>query len=99
MNLRRFAKRRQAQIENGKLNLCLWKDGDNSYHLKGMWSDAQHILLTGNNMNPRAFRPGSGKRFADSRPGTATAITKPCRAAAHPADTTHQSLPPTGKRT
>lgn len=56
MNLRRFAKRRQAQIENGKLNLCLWKDGDNSYHLKGMWSDAQHILLTGNNMNPRAFR-------------------------------------------
>ncbi|BBF86797.1 CDP-diacylglycerol--serine O-phosphatidyltransferase [Aquitalea magnusonii] len=56
MNLRRFAKRRQAQIENGKLNLCLWKDGDNSYHLKGMWCDAQHILLTGNNMNPRAFR-------------------------------------------
>ena len=56
MNLRRFAKRRQAQIENGKLNLCLWKDADNSYHLKGMWCDAQHILLTGNNMNPRAFR-------------------------------------------
>ncbi len=56
MNLRRFAKRRQAQIENGKLNLCLWKDEDNSYHLKGMWCDAQHILLTGNNMNPRAFR-------------------------------------------
>ena len=56
MNLRRFAKRRQAHIDSGKLNLQLWKEGDNSYHLKGMWCDQQHILLTGNNMNPRAFR-------------------------------------------
>lgn len=56
MNLRRFAKRRQSQIDNGKLHLRLWKEGDNSYHLKGMWCDRQHILLTGNNMNPRAFR-------------------------------------------
>lgn len=56
MNLRRFAKRHQRQIEQGQLNLQLWKESDNSYHLKGMWCDHTHILLTGNNMNPRAFR-------------------------------------------
>lgn len=56
MNLRRFAKRRQAHIDAGKLHLQLWKEGDNSYHLKGMWCDQNYILLTGNNMNPRAFR-------------------------------------------
>ena len=34
----------------------LWKDGDNTYHLKGIWVDNQYILLTGNNLNPRAWR-------------------------------------------
>ena len=34
----------------------LWKDGDNTYHLKGVWVDNQYILLTGNNLNPRAWR-------------------------------------------
>ena len=43
-------------IDNGQLNLHLWRDGDNTYHLKGMWVDERYTLLTGNNLNPRAFR-------------------------------------------
>ena len=34
----------------------LWRDGDNTYHLKGVWVDDRYILLTGNNLNPRAWR-------------------------------------------
>ena len=43
-------------IDNGLLNLHLWREGDNTYHLKGMWVDDRYTLLTGNNLNPRAFR-------------------------------------------
>ena len=43
-------------INSGQLNLHLWRDGDNTYHLKGMWVDERYTLLTGNNLNPRAFR-------------------------------------------
>ena len=43
-------------IDSGLLNLHLWRDGDNTYHLKGMWVDDRYTLLTGNNLNPRAFR-------------------------------------------
>ncbi|KPA90229.1 MULTISPECIES: CDP-diacylglycerol--serine O-phosphatidyltransferase [Pseudomonas] len=56
ISLRRFAKRHQAAIDKGLLNLHLWRDGDNTYHLKGMWVDQRYTLLTGNNLNPRAFR-------------------------------------------
>ena len=56
ISLRRFAKRHQRMIDSGLLNLHLWRDGDNTYHLKGMWVDARYTLLTGNNLNPRAFR-------------------------------------------
>ncbi|AUH52318.1 CDP-diacylglycerol--serine O-phosphatidyltransferase [Chromobacterium sp. ATCC 53434] len=56
MNLRRFAKRQRQYLTRGQLRIRLWKDGDNSFHLKGVWSDARYILLTGNNLNPRAFR-------------------------------------------
>ena len=38
------------------MNLHLWRDGDNTYHLKGLWIDERYTLLTGNNLNPRAFR-------------------------------------------
>ncbi|MCU6433575.1 CDP-diacylglycerol--serine O-phosphatidyltransferase [Undibacterium sp. Jales W-56] len=54
-NLRRFAKAHQAELGT-QLNLHLWKDGDNTYHLKGLWVDRHIMLLTGNNLNPRAFR-------------------------------------------
>lgn len=56
MNLRRFAKKHQADIDANRLQICLWKDGDNTYHLKGMWIDDLYTVVTGNNLNPRAFR-------------------------------------------
>ncbi|MQT56347.1 CDP-diacylglycerol--serine O-phosphatidyltransferase [Pseudomonas sp. FSL R10-0399] len=56
LSLRRFAKSHQRQIDSGLLNLHLWRDGDNTYHLKGMWVDDRYTLMTGNNLNPRAFR-------------------------------------------
>nr|WP_314902302.1 CDP-diacylglycerol--serine O-phosphatidyltransferase [uncultured Deefgea sp.] len=55
MNLRRFAKAQQAAIHVGRLNLLLWNDVGHSYHLKGIWIDDDYQLLTGNNLNPRAF--------------------------------------------
>lgn len=56
LSLRRFAKRHQPMIDSGLLNLHLWRHDDNTYHLKGMWVDDRYTLLTGNNLNPRAFR-------------------------------------------
>lgn len=55
VNLRRFAKKHRRALMNGQLKLHLWKEGDNSYHLKGIWVDERFHLITGNNMNPRAF--------------------------------------------
>ena len=55
-NLRRFCQKFAAEIEQGLLTVRLWKDGENSYHLKGVWVDNRFILLTGNNLNPRAWR-------------------------------------------
>lgn len=55
-NLRRFSKKFEREIAEGQLIIRLWKDGDNTYHLKGIWVDDNYILLTGNNLNPRAWR-------------------------------------------
>lgn len=55
-NLRAFAKRFDHYIQNGQLKIRLWKDGSNTYHLKGVWVDQQYLLLTGNNLNPRAWK-------------------------------------------
>ena len=56
INLRRFLSRLQYYVNSGQLVVRLWKDEDNSYHLKGMWVDNEWMLLTGNNLNPRAWR-------------------------------------------
>ncbi|PLR42380.1 CDP-diacylglycerol--serine O-phosphatidyltransferase [Chimaeribacter arupi] len=56
INLRRFLSRLQRFIDSGQLIVRLWKDGDNSYHLKGIWVDEEWQLITGNNLNPRAWR-------------------------------------------
>ncbi|MEZ2587288.1 CDP-diacylglycerol--serine O-phosphatidyltransferase [Kluyvera intermedia] len=56
INLRRFLSRLQYYINTDQLVVRLWKDADNSYHLKGMWVDNEWMLLTGNNLNPRAWR-------------------------------------------
>lgn len=55
-NLRRFSEKFAHEIAQGQLIVRTWKDGDNSYHLKGVWVDDNYILLTGNNLNPRAWR-------------------------------------------
>jgi Phosphatidylserine/phosphatidylglycerophosphate/cardiolipin synthases and related enzymes len=54
-NLRRFARAHARQIASGQLNLWLWRDGGNSYHLKGLLVDDHAALLTGHNLNPRAW--------------------------------------------
>lgn len=54
-NLRRFARSHQGAIERGQLNLWLWRHQDNSYHLKGLFVDHDVAVLTGNNLNPRAW--------------------------------------------
>ncbi|OZI14771.1 phosphatidylserine synthase [Sodalis-like symbiont of Philaenus spumarius] len=56
INLRRFLSRLQRYVDNGQLVVRLWKNDDNSYHLKGVWVDEEWQLLTGNNLNPRAWR-------------------------------------------
>ena len=54
-NLRRFARTHRQRIDEGQLNLYLWRDADNSYHLKGLFIDDDVAVLTGHNMNPRAW--------------------------------------------
>ncbi|MDR3088165.1 MAG: CDP-diacylglycerol--serine O-phosphatidyltransferase [Azoarcus sp.] len=55
-NLRRFCKARQRFIDSGQLDVRLWRNEDNTYHLKGLLVDDDYTLLTGNNINPRAWR-------------------------------------------
>nr|WP_315709531.1 CDP-diacylglycerol--serine O-phosphatidyltransferase [Brenneria ulupoensis] len=55
INLRRFLSRLQKYIDSSQLVVRLWTDADNSFHLKGMWVDDEWQLLTGNNLNPRAW--------------------------------------------
>ncbi|ELB2100148.1 CDP-diacylglycerol--serine O-phosphatidyltransferase [Vibrio parahaemolyticus] len=55
VNLRRFAKANEANIAARKLSVHLWKHENNSFHLKGIWVDKRYMLLTGNNLNPRAW--------------------------------------------
>ncbi|MGF1752574.1 CDP-diacylglycerol--serine O-phosphatidyltransferase [Vibrio makurazakiensis] len=56
LNLRRFAKANEANIASRKLSIHLWKHDTNSFHLKGIWVDKRYMLLTGNNLNPRAWK-------------------------------------------
>lgn len=55
MLLKRFVKRYQSFIDQGLLNIYLWKDKDNSFHLKGLRVDDRYHLITGSNLNPRAW--------------------------------------------
>jgi CDP-diacylglycerol--serine O-phosphatidyltransferase len=55
MLLKRFVKRYQNFIDNGLLNIYLWKHEDNSFHLKGLRVDERFHLITGSNLNPRAW--------------------------------------------
>ncbi len=53
--LKRFVKRYQHFIDNKLLDIHVWKNGANSFHLKGVISDERYHLLTGSNLNPRAW--------------------------------------------
>jgi CDP-diacylglycerol--serine O-phosphatidyltransferase len=55
-NLKRFLKSNQKHIDTGRLEVHLWKDESNSFHLKGINSDQSNYLITGHNINPRAWR-------------------------------------------
>jgi CDP-diacylglycerol---serine O-phosphatidyltransferase len=54
-SLRNFAKRQQWAIDSGQLNIYLWQHDRNSYHLKGISADNKCHLITGSNLNPRAW--------------------------------------------
>ncbi|MFQ1017286.1 CDP-diacylglycerol--serine O-phosphatidyltransferase [Gilliamella sp. Occ3-1] len=56
INLRSFIERLQSFIDKEQLIIRLWKDGGQTYHLKGIWVDNNWVLITGNNLNPRAWR-------------------------------------------
>ncbi|PQJ88065.1 CDP-diacylglycerol--serine O-phosphatidyltransferase [Aliivibrio sifiae] len=56
INLRTFAKANEASIANRQLSLHLWKHENNSFHLKGVWVDNEFTLITGSNLNPRAWK-------------------------------------------
>ncbi len=53
--LTRYVKKQKRNIDKGLLNIRLWKDGDNSFHLKGMIADSRYHFITGSNLNPRAW--------------------------------------------
>ncbi|MEF8729958.1 MAG: CDP-diacylglycerol--serine O-phosphatidyltransferase [Accumulibacter sp.] len=55
-NLRRFCQRHQQAVDCGLLDLRLWRHENHSYHLKGLLVDDDYALLTGSNLNPRAWR-------------------------------------------
>lgn len=56
VNLRSFAKANEAHIASRHLSIHLWRHEENSFHLKGLWIDKRYMLLTGNNLNPRAWK-------------------------------------------
>ncbi|WP_462158407.1 CDP-diacylglycerol--serine O-phosphatidyltransferase [Pseudoalteromonas sp. GB56] len=53
--LAKFLKNQQRFVDKGNLNVYLWKHGKNSFHLKGICSDNRYHLLSGHNLNPRAW--------------------------------------------
>jgi len=54
--LKAFAKRHQKSLDSDLLTIRLWRHEKNSFHLKGVRVDGRYHLLTGNNLNPRAWR-------------------------------------------
>ncbi|GGI90693.1 CDP-diacylglycerol--serine O-phosphatidyltransferase [Shewanella gelidii] len=53
--LRKFVRKHQWAIDKGLLRIHLWKHDRNSFHLKGISADGNRHLLTGSNLNPRAW--------------------------------------------
>jgi CDP-diacylglycerol--serine O-phosphatidyltransferase len=53
--LKTFLKRQQKYLDNNLLKVKLWQHESNSFHLKGIVADNRWHILTGNNLNPRAW--------------------------------------------
>lgn len=53
--LKVFLKKQQKYIDNNLLKVRLWQHESNSFHLKGVVADKRWHILTGNNLNPRAW--------------------------------------------
>lgn len=56
INLRNFFVRLENFIKMNYLKIRLWKDGKNTFHAKGIWVDDKWFLITGNNLNIRAWK-------------------------------------------
>lgn len=54
-NLKDFIQSHQQYIDRNQLDIRLWADGQNTYHVKGLYVDQNLALMTGNNLNPRAW--------------------------------------------
>ena len=54
-NLRRFTQAQRQAMADGRLKVFLWRHADNTFHLKGLFIDEDFALVTGNNLNPRAW--------------------------------------------
>jgi CDP-diacylglycerol--serine O-phosphatidyltransferase len=55
-NLRRFCKTHHGAIDQGLLNVHRWRHEHHTFHVKGLLVDEDYALLTGHNINPRAWR-------------------------------------------
>lgn len=53
--LKQFVKKWQHFIDSGVLDIKLWCHEQNSFHLKGLVADQRYHMLTGSNLNPRAW--------------------------------------------
>jgi CDP-diacylglycerol--serine O-phosphatidyltransferase len=54
-NLRRFVRAHRQAMVDGRLQVFLWRHADNTFHLKGLYVDDDVSVVTGNNLNPRAW--------------------------------------------
>jgi len=55
INLKRFVKKYKKAIQKKQLNVYVWRYESHTFHLKGMYSDNCYKIITGNNLNPRAW--------------------------------------------
>lgn len=53
--LTKFVQAKADFIKSGQLNVHLWKHEDNTFHLKGINVDGKRFMMTGHNLNPRAW--------------------------------------------
>ncbi|MBE8215794.1 MAG: CDP-diacylglycerol--serine O-phosphatidyltransferase [Endozoicomonadaceae bacterium] len=53
--LRQFILHYKSYIDNHLLKICIWRHDYHSFHLKGVSVDQKEYLLTGSNLNPRAW--------------------------------------------